>query len=393
MPDYQQQVTTPATDTSAPTTSAPTTSTGIGNSAGQGNLVGSSCDPDRLNDIFDAISDKYTQILMERAAGVEELRQDASVEDPPPAWQSIAIAVGSVALATATAGVGTLVAGRLVEASAKVANAMVKTALDKGLQTAITGAINAAGSNPATNVTDAFFRAQSASLRDASATVQDTWNLSGRAEMRRAEDPCAAAMQLFQALEEGRKAAKMEQRRETLASWCNFQARGELGTYHEGQPNAGTDLGSQLGDTSAKGVLGLEVTAGASSNSPVQVEDAEIEGLNETLRGELASRPIGQLGIPITVHGQVDPPAWYENRPARGTLRFGENESGTRWKRNSPGGADWLVFKGVGGPVLTGPEGLSQSDRDQYEWQGIAKVLDNEIKPKSLRSIGVTLDG
>ncbi len=395
MGDYQQQSVTPTTTSAGPATTGGATTLGPGNAAGQGTMLAGTCNSDQLGDLLDAISDKYTQILMERAAGVEELRQDVHVEDPPPAWQTIAIAVGSVALAACTAGVGTIVADKIVGTAARAANAIIKTAMDKGLQTGLQGAIGVAASNPATNVTDAFFRGQADALRSTSAAVQDSWNLQGRAQVRTDADPCAAARSLFNALEEGRKAAKASQRAQTLASWCNFQARGQLGTHNQGQGNAGVALGDQLGDTSAKGVLGLEVEAGAGTRGPIRVVDAEIEGLNETLRGELAGRPIGQLGLAITVHGAVDPPAWYESRPARGRLRFGENESGTRWKRNDWGGSDWLMWKGIGGPVMTGPGGFrpTEAERETHEWSGIAAVLDNEIKPRSLRAIGVELDG
>jgi hypothetical protein len=241
-------------------------------------------------------------------------------------------------------------------------------------------------------VTDGFFRGQSDTLHQRSAKTQDAFNLSGRKKIRGANNPVAAAQALFNALDQGLAMAKSTQRQETLASWCNFQARGELGTHNEGKENAGVNLADQLGDTSGKGVLGLVVTA-PGGNGAVKVVDAEIEGLNETLRGELSVRSIGQLGIPITVKGEVNPPVWYESRSGGGALRIGENAAGTRWNNSTGGASNWLMWKGLGGSVMTGPEGFrpSEEERDQYIWKGVDRVMDEEIKPKTLKNLGVTL--
>jgi len=398
------------THTPAPTTS---TSTGVGNStagtssnstsgsnsagldrvAGGGLGAGATCDADQLNDLFDAISAAYVSILTERAVGVEELRRDAEVEDPPPAWQSIAIAVGTVALSAATAGIGTVVADALVGTAARAANAIVKAATDKGLSSAISAGLGAASGGSDEEVTEQFFRGQADALRASSFDVQQTFITQGRAAIRAGDDPCGAAQELLTAVSVGFPVAKQEQRQKTLSSWCNFQARGSLGTSGSGDA-AGADLSDQLGDTSAKGVLGLDVSAPPGQRA-VTIESAEIEGLNDTLRGELSRRPVGQLGLAVTVHGEVNPPAWWESRSADGVIRFGENEAGHRWRRNSSGGEQWLMWKGIGGPVLSGPDGYHPDDaeRESNVWQGIANVLDNEIKPKTLSSLGVSLDG
>lgn len=387
----------PSTDTGTGTTG--NTTLGKSNEQQQGQmLTGQQGDSPELSDLLDAISDKYTQLILERARGVEELRQDASVQDPPPAWVNIAVAVGTIAIGAATAGIGAAVSGAIVSAAASSAakivindafKEVIKVGVEQGLNATIQSTITGLASNPATNVTDSFFRGQSDTLHQRSAKTQDAFNLSGRKKLRAADDPVKAAQAMFDALDKGLAVAKSEQRQQTLSSWCNFQARGELGTHNEGKDNAGTNLGDQLGDTSGKGVLGLVVTA--PQGGSVTIIDAEIEGLNETLRGELSTRPIGQLGIPITVKGQVNPPAWYESRSADGLLRIGENESGTRWNKSSWGGNQWLQYKGMGGPVMTGPGGLSDEDKVDYQWKGVDRVLDDEIKPKSLKALGVAL--
>jgi hypothetical protein len=369
----------------------------VSNLQNQGNLAGAdACSDDTLNDLFDAISAQYTQILGEQIAAVNELAEDAAEQDPPPAWQSVAIAVGTVALSAATAGIGTAITGAIVSATAAVAQDIVKTAISNGIQAAVEGGVSAAASSSDGDMRKTFFRGQADALRRSQNNAQDAFNLSGRAQIRGAADPCAAARDLFQALNAGEQVAKSEQRQKSLASWCNFQARAQLGTHNEGQANAGVALGSQLGDTSAKGVLGLEIEASSGVRSPISVVDAEIEGLNEGLRNELASRPINQLGIAVTAHGQVDPPAWYDTHGhARGTLRFGQNESGTKWKRNSRGGDDWMMWKGVGGPVMSAPGGPNWTDaeKEAYIWEGIDRILDHEIGGRSLNALGVALGG
>ncbi|MFZ5475700.1 MAG: hypothetical protein ACOZNI_02895 [Myxococcota bacterium] len=393
----QAPVNTPTTDGGAKKTG------GRGNDANQGQMLGANtgADSPELSDLFDAITTKYTQILLEQARGVDELGKDASVQDPPPAWVNIAVAVGTIAIGAATAGIGAAVSGAIVSAAASSAakivindafKEVIKVGVEQGLSATVQGTIGALAQNPATNVTDAFFRGQSDALHERSNKTQDAFTLFGRKKLRAADDPVAAAQAMYDALNSGLAGAKLKQRQATLSSWCNFQARGELGTHNEGKDNAGADVGKQLGDTSGKGVLGLVVES-PGGQAAVKVVDAEIEGLNETLRGELAGRPIGQLGIPITVKGEVNPPAWYEKRSADGILRFGENESGTRWNKSSSGGDNWLMWKGVGGPVLTGPGGFRPDEKEKGElvWKGIGKVLDNEIKPKSLKAIGVDL--
>lgn len=399
----QQQVPPQQAPVNTTTPDASKSGGGKGNDALQGTMMGGNAGADspELSDLFDAITTKYTQILLEQARGVEELGKDASVQDPPPAWVNIAVAVGTIAIGAATAGIGAAVSGAIVAAAASSAakivindafKEVIKVGVEQGLSATVQGTIGALATNPATNVTDAFFRGQSDALHERSNKTQDAFTLQGRKKLRAADNPLAAAQAMYDALNTGLTGAKLKQRQATLSSWCNFQARGELGTHHEGKADAGANVGAQLGDTSGKGVLGLVVES-PGGQGPVKVIDAEIEGLNETLRGELAGRPIGQLGIPITVKGEVNPPAWYEKRSADGLLRFGENETGTRWNKSSRGGDSWLAAKGVGGPVLTGPEGFRPTEEERMDlvWKGIGKVLDNELKPKSLKQIGVNL--
>ena len=357
----------------------------------------------QTEDLLDAIAHKYSQLVLMRKEAVENLQDRTQEQDPPPAWQTIAIAVGSVALAAATGGIGAVVAAKVTGAilssasklAAQAAEAAVSSATAKALEEGLKGGIKAGTDNSAQGVTRTFFLGQSKALLHASAKAQDTFNIQGKQAIRQSDNPLDTAQALLSALENTRKnTAFQEQFSKSLAAWANFLARGELGTY-KGKNNEGTNLGKQLGDTSAKGVLGLEIEA-RSAFRPVKVIDAEIEGLNENLRTELASRPIGQLGIAVTVHGAVDPPAWYEtNKLPTSRIRIGLNESGTTWNRSDPGGNRYLMWKGIGHPVMTGPKGFNPTEKEQskHQWTGVRNILNNELKPKSLKSLGVTLDG
>ena len=123
----------------------------------------------------------------------------------------------------------------------------------------------------------------------------------------------------------------------------------------------------------------------------------------ESFRNEIASRPLNTLRLPITVHGEVDPPSFWEEftghrRYARGQLRFGENESGTAFNHGDRGGNQWLASKG--NPVdayLTAP-GTSvpqptESEQQAFQWSGIRSILHDELGPLSLQQLGVTLGG
>lgn len=374
--------------------SGSTPSTGTDSSEGS-----DACSDEGLGDLFDAISGQYSQILGEQIAAVQHLGEDAAEQDPPPAWVSVAIAVGTVALAAATAGVGAAVVGAIggtaAGIAAKATEDIIKTAISNGISTAVTEGVESAAAAPDDDMRKTFFRGQEASIRRSQNDAEDAFNLQGRARLRQEDDPCAAAQELFDGLNGQESTAYAIQRRESLASWCNFQARCELGTTNEGEDNAGVDLSGQLGDTSAKGVLGLEVEGAANARAAVTIVDAEIEGLNEDLRSELAGQPIGQLGIAITVHGLVAPPAWYDTSGHhQGRLRFGENEAGSRWRRNDQSGDRWLAAKGGPGPSISAPgSSPPEPDMDESVWNGIDIVLDQEIKPHSLDGLGVSFTG
>jgi hypothetical protein len=387
------------------TTGAASTQGGRGNGAAQDALLaGGAAAPNYDQREFDriclTISNKYTQLLLERAAGVEELRQDAGVEDAPPAWQSIAIAVGMIALSAASAGIGTVVAGAIVATSTKIAaqaaTEMVKVATEEALKTGLTAAIGGAA-GPATNVKDSFFRGQSDALRNASAATQDAFTLRGIKALETSADPIGAATNLLNALEAGRTASKGKQRLETLGSWCNFLARAESGTDRQGTEHEGTALGGQMGDTSGKGVLGVRIEA-TSPSRPVTIVGAEIEGLNETLRGQIASQSIGSLHMSVNIVGLVNPAGWLEwffnSRSDDGRLRFGMNESGTLWNDSSYGANRWLHSKSSGGqPQIWGEDGPSKQDLDAMSMQAARQIIDREIKPKTLTQLGVELGG
>lgn len=368
-------------------------------------------DSQTLGDLFDAISDKYGQILSERQRASQELEGDAQVNDPPPAWQSIALTVGAIALSAATAGVGGVVAASLAgsvagaasKAAAKGIESAMKSAVDKSLQAGLSAAYDGVSSLAQTNPVAAFFRGQGDAISNSNAQAQDTFTQTGRDGLRCAEDPISAAEALFNALEAGRQIAKQEQRAATLDSYCRLLSQSQLGVRGEGTATEGTNLHEQLGDTSAKGVLGLQVRTGQSHRSRVSIDYAEMEGLNESLRNEIAARPLNSLRLAITVHGEVDPPSFLEElsghrRYARGRLKFGENESGTAFNHSDRGGNQWLASKGD--PVdayITAPGTYvpqpNESEQEAFRWSAIRSILHDELGPMSLQQLGVTLGG
>lgn len=112
----------------------------------------------------------------------------------------------------------------------------------------------------------------------------------------------------------------------------------------------------------------------------VEIEGAEIEGLNETLRGELAARRIGDLGISVVVEGDG--------------LHLGENEAGSRWNKSSDGGKRWLANRAAGEAIrdedwvaLSGPDRVFLTD------DGARRTVEDDIKSRSLTQLGVELDG
>jgi hypothetical protein len=367
---------------------------------------------DDLGDLFDNISLKYGQILVSRLAGVRELNDDANVEDPPPAWQGLALAAATIALSVATAGVGGAVAASIgagvasgaSKAVAKGIDDAIKAAIDTSLNATISGTLSTAMSNPGNSPADAFFRAQAASITEANVAAQDAFTSGGGRDMIRcADDPIQTAQTLLTSLESGRAVAQATQRLESLSSFCTLLAQADLGVNREGTPNAGTELTEQLGDTSAKGVLGLQIETGERSRSRVTVTDAEIEGLNEGLRGDIERTPLNSLRMPITVHGEIDPATlaeqFFTKEPLhRGRLRFGQNESGTKFNDSSRAGDRWLASRGNYTPhSISAPgtvsEGPTEAEEAGFKWEGIRGILEDDLGPMSLKRLGVSLGG
>ncbi|MDP2314641.1 MAG: hypothetical protein Q8P41_17185 [Pseudomonadota bacterium] len=339
--------------------------------------------------MFDLLDAKLYSILDDRGTEVFRVGEDVDEVDLPPAWQEIGLAVGLIALSAATAGIGTAVAGAFAAGAAGAAMAtasaatgaivteMVKVSTEEGLSAALGAAFGSP--SPATNTKDQFFRTQEDAFKKLRDADQDDLILNVRDRIRESADPLSLAFALVRAFEAGSEVAAARQREATLASWCNFLARADLGTASGRGKGTGVDLEEQVGDTSAKGVLGVRVALSDGTDS-LDVVDAEMEGLNEALRGSLAARPIGELGVSMTVQGAG--------------LRIGENEGGRRWNESGEGGTRWLANRAAGEEIpdedwaALGPLGrLDLID------EGMERSLEDDIKPKSLAALGVNLDG
>lgn len=70
-----------------------------------------------LGDTLAVLNGKLLAILDLRKTAIRRLGEDAEPVEPPPAWQSIALAVGAIALSAATAGVATAVSGAIATAA------------------------------------------------------------------------------------------------------------------------------------------------------------------------------------------------------------------------------------------------------------------------------------
>lgn len=242
--------------------------------------------------------DSFFDLIRQNFIAVDEWEAIAAVEDPPPAWQTALMVIGTVALAAALGGVGGVVAGKLLSEGAKmVTHFIVNAAIDAGKKAVETGvgmAVSTAGAGDGAAL-KAFCNTQRYGMSDASKTARETFvTKSGTHTGQRMT---IAQMQSIKAANDASfQEAKSIQHHEMLANWMNMLA---------GKDNAKNSTDG-LEDTSVKGVLGL-VIKGASDN-PTQIVRAETEGVNESLRNQLtgtkvsdwAPRP-GKPGINIRI--------------------------------------------------------------------------------------------
>jgi Domain of unknown function (DUF4157) len=348
-------------------------------------------DDKALEDTLEAVAFAYKDICEKQRDAVQDLKEDAAKEDPPPLWQSLLLAAAQVALAGALGGVGGAIsaavakklAGKVSEIAANaIATAMEDAAKDAAGKTvtAMAGQIASTSSDPR----EIFFRGQRDTLTDTAMKQRIEFITKHKQQIRAAKEPKMQADALLASLQENYEIAYVKQRDETLDQWCSYQAKQALGTNNgEKTKNPGTNLGSQLGDTSAKGVLGIVMRV-HQPGSAVTIKRAEIEGLNEGLRKVIESRPIKALKMPITVKGEVgEDIGWareYLNKESQPRIECGRNETGTVWMGGRDyRGLSWLHLRAHPHAELWGPGGPTREHTREAAFEGARMLIEQDM--------------
>lgn len=335
-----------------------------------------------LEDLLDAIVSQYSYICLKQCAAVEDLGKDAEKEDPPPLWQSLLVGAAELALVGALGGVGGVVvskvgkalAGKVTDMVAEfVANGVADMVKDLG-GTLVKGGIGLMASST-DDTRELFFRGQRDALTDTAAQLEGVFNTNGRDKIRKADKPMVQANALYKAIQSSLTTAYELQRNATLDAWCTYQAKKDLGEFERDGKKHGTDLSDQLGDTSAVGVLGIQMRCEKQGSTPT-IERAEIEGLNEGMRKVLESRPLGLINVPMTVKGYVGEDVYfYETQP---WIQIGRNEQGGVWVDPSYN-LMWLYYRAYPNPEIWGPGGRTQARVLAGANLGARKLIENDM--------------
>jgi hypothetical protein len=338
-------------------------------------------------------------LLEGRIKAVEDIGSDAASSDPTPLHVDLAFALSVAALGAASAviaaefgpllamtalaeSVGPGLLGRaLTDGPKLLMDKELAKVSEAGLKQGLFGSGKGKGD---------FFRGQRRGLEHIGQRTVEIFAKQKIRFVEGSEDPVALADALQQALAAMKDPAYDAQYEETLSAWCTYQARIASGVANEEVATEGTDLLHVLGDTSAKGVLGLVVESAAAGG--LEIVDAEIEGLNGALRARLGARRLGDLRIPITAHGPVELPD--ERGAANGILRIGRGEGGGLWN-HSPGAAEeWLAWKGGAPPASDSYRGQSAGEvasRKPFVHHGVERVFEEEILPACLDDLHIPI--
>jgi hypothetical protein len=234
-----------------------------------------------------------------QALGVDALANDADKADPPSLATTLLKAAVEVAVAGGLGAVGKLVeVGVKARLAARAASA-AKTSLGaEAIAKAIAASAQDIGKKLAAAKVQArngdrkaFWLSQKEALIDTGRQQQHLF-IDKKSALRAAPDGPAQAAALAATMNQLYDAARQAQYRASLDEWSNCLAMAKLGGDYRGDPFAV----KALGDLSTTGVLGIEVGTGEPGAKP-WVKRARIEGLNQRLRGEIASRPLGEIRI------------------------------------------------------------------------------------------------
>jgi hypothetical protein len=333
-----------------------------------------------LSKLLKAILLNYQYVLQMQQKAITEIEEDAEEKAAPKLDAVLLGALAQVALSVACGAIGGAIAGKLISATAKAAQEAIKGAIAKTVEDGTKIAVAAASQGGGDRASlKGFFRGQWDTLSKASHDVQTTFVLSVEKRLESSATGEADAKELYAAQEAAEGTVKQKQLVETLSQWLVYMAREENGVNREGTANEGTDLSGVVGDTSRKGVLGIDLDGGY-PNEKLKIGEAEMDGIGEGLAARIEEIKIGDLKIPITVTGDVD-------GLAESKVGFGMNEAGTVWDKSNYGGMVWLHGQaGHGAELWNDPRNLpSYEHLKKARYEGARAVIDNEIKPYTLK--------
>lgn len=334
-----------------------------------------------------------------RGLAATQLAGEASERDPAPWWQDAAIAAGTVALASATAGVGgVLLAGAVSAMERRGLTSSLAAVLVGGLKDATTGFLGSAIQNasvaelgPSSTTARKFFHIQSTAIATATMQLQSSFIRVSSAIMEASPDPVAYADAFAEAVGDvSLDAAFSMQRNASLDAWCTYQAKAALdpeGGRAEGPTNARAALDAAKPD----GVLELGVTLRGDGTTS-RIQEARIEGLNATLRAYLVGRPIGALGLPVVIRAEAErpraQPAYTANYAARAddptfrSVKVARDESGSVVVGTARGPAMiWLAQRG--GDVSPSADHAGEPSAASV-LRGASALVHQDIEPQTL---------
>lgn len=320
---------------------------------------------------LDKIDKNYVYFVTMQQKAVTEVEEDAQ-DKPSPKLDAVLLgALAQVALSFVCGGIGGAVADKLVGTVARMANAAVKSAVSKAVETGTKTAVDgkATGDKAALR---GFFRGQWDTLGQASHDAQTAF-IDQRKNFHASATGLDEAKSLYNSQETVEKQVKEMQRIQTLSKWLSYMAQKDSGTSSDG----GTSLTNN--DTSRKGVLCIELDGG-SHDEPLKISEAEMDGVGDDLAAYIQTVNLGALKPPIKIKGDTD----------GGFVNFGMNETNTMSNLSTFAGSTWLNQKAFPPDQVAS---RSSNYKEMMDMGGIAGavILAREIWPKTLNQLGAKI--
>ena len=383
-----------------------------------------------LSDALAAVQDRYYALLNDQNITLDLFEDDARQTDapiPPSIVETIIVACITTALTAALGAIAGKIADRLIaqgtDPVTKTANEIVSSYIKDGVQGGVTRLLaESRASAAAREPLSLFVYTQKTYLSERALGARDLFRSeqAARFESMEQQEPGRGIRELDR-LRDTLDAERRQQRgpdgelyRHALTQWTVYLAQTQMGAYDPDQPRpnpheaAGTNLGAiwhwqgaRSAAWSPRGVLMITAAADFSQPAtPVRIVSARIDGLNEVLRSGLTNRPIRSLGIPVVagITGLAAGPALFQ---------IGLNEGGTVWYQ------PWEIHRSISltylhhkvhpnenMPALTervsiassriirGPDEATWQHFEDTKYAGARLVLEREIGPQSLTTVG-----